>query len=76
MAEPKATTPLNMRPRSTPNAELNAQNRERVVREITGEAAPEVKDVPLRGYNKGGTVKPGAPKVSAPCKDTKTIKCY
>jgi hypothetical protein len=27
-------------------------------------------------YNKGGMVKVGSPKVSAPCKDTKTIKCY
>jgi len=27
-------------------------------------------------YNKGGMVKLGSPKVSAPCADTKTIKCY
>ena len=56
MAEPKVSIPITIRPRSTPNAELNAQNRERVVREITGETAPEVKDVPIRGYAKGGQV--------------------
>jgi hypothetical protein len=27
-------------------------------------------------YKKGGAVKLGSPAVSAPCKDTKTIKCY
>jgi hypothetical protein len=27
-------------------------------------------------YKKGGMVKAGSPKLSAPCGDTKTIKCY
>jgi hypothetical protein len=27
------------------------------------------------GYSRGGMVKAGSPKVSAPCRDTKTIKC-
>ena len=80
MADPKVSVPINMRPRATPNAELNAQRRESTVREMTGESAPEVKDVPLRGYNKGGIVGPnrlkwGSPKVTAPCSDTKTLKC-
>jgi hypothetical protein len=28
------------------------------------------------GYAKGGMVKHGSPKVSAPCGDSKTVKCY
>jgi hypothetical protein len=52
--------PRNMRPRSTPNAELNAQKREQTVRELTGEPDPPVKDVPLRGYLNGGSVKHGS----------------
>lgn len=71
----QAVTPLNMRPRSTPNAEINAQRRDEVLRDMSGEPAPEVKAVPIRGYSKGGMVKAGSPKVSAPCGDTKTIKC-
>jgi hypothetical protein len=27
-------------------------------------------------YNTGGMVKAGSPKVTAPCADTKTLKCY
>lgn len=54
--EVRAVVPRNMRPRSTPNAEINAQTRDSVLREMSGEAAPEVKDVPRRGYCKGGKV--------------------
>lgn len=59
MADPevKAVTPRNMRPRSTPNAEINAQHRDQVLRDMSGEAAPEVKAVPIRGYKKGGSVR-------------------
>lgn len=54
----QAVTPRNMRPRSTPNAELNAQNRDKTLRDLgAGYPAPAVKDVPLRGYKRGGVVK-------------------
>ena len=31
--------------------------------------------VPMGSYRKGGMVKYGSPKHTAPCRDTKTIKC-
>ena len=56
MAERQAVTPRNMRPRSTPNAEINAQTRDQVLRDMSGEAAPAVKDVPVKNFCKGGKV--------------------
>ena len=56
--EVQAVTPRNMRPRGTPNAEMSAQKRDAYLNEVgKGYGAPEVKDVPLRGYAKGGAVK-------------------
>ena len=72
----RARVPLNMRPRSTPNAELNAQRRDEVLREMSGEAAPEVKAVPMRGYSRGGAVKGGSYSVPAMCKGGKVIKSW
>jgi hypothetical protein len=73
----RARVPLSMRPRSTPNAELSAQKRDEWRYEEGVYDRPEVKAVPLRGYSKGGAVhKFGSPKITAPCKDSKTIKCY
>lgn len=57
---PKVAIPRNMRPRATPNAEMNAQNKDSFLRQISGEPAPAVADVPLRGYSKGGMVKHGS----------------
>lgn len=54
----RAILPRDMRPRSTPNAEINAQNRDKFLREHRGEPEPPVKDVPLRGYARGGKVAP------------------
>ena len=39
---------------------MNAQNKDSFLRQISGEPAPAVADVPLRGYNKGGMVKHGS----------------
>lgn len=58
MADPVVRTPLNMRPRSTPNAEINAQNRDQVLRDMGKlPPAPPVADVPMRGYQSGGGVR-------------------
>ena len=77
----QARVPLSMRPRSSPNAEINAQKRDAWRYDGGVYERPEVKAVPLRGYRKGGIVGPnvtkwGSPKITAPCKDSKTIKCY
>jgi hypothetical protein len=50
-------TPRNMRPRASPNAEINAQRRDQSLRDMgKGYDAPTVADVPLRGYRSGGKV--------------------
>ena len=49
--------PRDMRPRSTPNAELNAQERDKFLYDYYGKEPPEVKDVPLRGYETGGPIR-------------------
>ena len=67
-----AKLPRSMRPRSTPNAEINAQEGDKVRRDM-GMGYPLA---PNQSYRKGGMVKHGSPSVSAPCKDTKTLKCY
>lgn len=54
----KVQIPRNMRPRATPNAEINAQNRDQTLREMgMGYPEPPVKDVPPRGYKGGGKIK-------------------
>ena len=65
---PKVSIPRSMRPRATPNAEMNAQNRDDFLRQQRGEAAPTVADVPLRGYQKGG-------RVSQDFRKSKVISC-
>jgi hypothetical protein len=68
---PKVSIPRNMRPRATPNAELNAQNRDDFLRQQSGEAAPTVANVPLRGYKRGGKVA-GATHFASKCLSCKT----
>jgi hypothetical protein len=66
---PQVSIPRTMRPRATPNAELNAQNRDQTLRDMgMGYPAPQVKDVPLRGYQKGG-------RVSQDFRKSKVISC-
>ena len=79
MADPKVSIPINMRPRGSANAELNAQNREQVLRDMGKlPAAPEVKDVSLRGYQSGGSVRgelpPRAPRGELPPRDLDRMK--
>jgi len=76
--DPKSGTTVAKRP--TPRVPAGSPRQGIPVREISPS------DVNLGGgsrmigrtptYNRGGAVKLGSPKVSAPCKDTKTIKCY
>ena len=54
---PIVATPRNMRPRSSPNAEINAQKQDEMRYEDKVFERPEVKDVPLRGYEGGGAIK-------------------
>jgi hypothetical protein len=71
--EVKSVVPRTMRPRSTPNAEINAQKRDEFLREQGLQEMPMVKDVPLRGYRRGGMVKKGSATVPAMCKGGKVI---
>src|SRR5262245_51284313 len=53
----KPVTPRNMRPRSTPNAEINAQQGDEFRYQQGVFQRPEVKDVPPKGYAEGGRVR-------------------
>lgn len=55
----KVTIPRDMRPRSTPNAEINHQNIDNWRYDQGIYERPAVKDVPPRGYKKGGPVSKG-----------------
>jgi hypothetical protein len=67
-------TPRNMRPRSTPNAEINAQKADQFRYAQGIFERPTVKDIPLRGYGKGGRVAKG-PCPGAKHFPTKVISC-
>jgi hypothetical protein len=53
----RARVPLNMRPRSTPNAEINAQKADEWRYDQGVYDRPEIKPVPMRGYKSGGAVR-------------------
>lgn len=55
-SEVRSVTPRNMRPRSTPNAEINAQERDKVLRDM-GAGYPLA---PNQSYSQGGSVKHGS----------------
>ena len=72
----RARVPLSMRPRSTPNAEINAQKRDEWRYDEGVYDRPEIKAVPMRGYSRGGAVKGGSYSVPAMCKGGKVIKSW
>jgi hypothetical protein len=55
--KPMPVTPRDMRPRSTPNAEINAQQRDEWRYDQKIFERPEIKDIPKRGYKRGGKVR-------------------
>jgi len=65
---PITGTPMGMRPRSTANAEINAQKRDEWRYEQGVFDRPEVQDMTPRGYAKGG-------KVSKDWRKSKVISC-
>ena len=65
----QARIPRDMRPRSTPNAELNAQQRDQWRYDEGIYDRPVIKPLPMRGYEQGGKVQKHGSSTCVTCKD-------